>query len=69
MRSFGRGRLASASQAAAAVPVLGVLLSAPLAYIDPSGKVLPMETLDFDKEKVGKAPLPDQTALPSLSYS
>ena len=43
------GRLRA--QPPAEVPVLGVLFSAPLVCIDPSGQVMPMDMLDFEKEK------------------
>ena len=35
----------------AETPVLGVLFSAPLACVDAGGNVVPMDTLDFDKER------------------
>ena len=31
--------------------MLGVLFSAPLACVDAGGNVVPMDTLDFDKER------------------
>ena len=47
--SWGRGQ--RQPQASGEVPVLGVLFSAPLVCTDPSGQVVPMDMLDFEKER------------------
>ena len=49
--SWGRAPQASRVGPPAEMPVLGVLFSAPLACVDAGGNVVPMDTLDFDKER------------------
>lgn len=49
--SWGRHHHGAAHASTAEVPVLGVLFSAPLVCMDPSGQVVPMDMLDLEKEK------------------